>query len=50
MQKEPYQTPQLLIHERLCDITAGASGRTGAAPRTFAGDRLLITQPRLPRL
>jgi len=50
MKKETYQPPVLTVCELLRDITAGASGRTGAAPRTFAGDRLLITQPRLPRL
>ena len=49
MQKEPYQSPTLLIHERLCDITAAVS-RAAAGPRTGAIDRLLITQPRLPRL
>ena len=50
MKKEPYCTPELVTHELLRDITAGASGRTGAEPRLFSGDRLLITQPRLPRL
>ena len=49
MQKETYQPPILTIHELLRDITAGVS-RGVAGPRTGTIDRLLITQPRLPRL